>query len=96
MAAMLSWHKVGQKVTMKDSRTWNAIEGTTRGDEPQYGRIYSIDEVCCVRSETYFRFQEVRAVSLFDARSFVPVYPTIVEQLRDLKSPRPARVREEA
>ena len=96
MIEMVRWHKVGQKVTMKDGRTWNVIKGAARGDEPRYGAIYSIREVCLIRNALYFRFDETAPVSLFDAASFVPVYPIAIEQLRILRTPLPERVREDA
>ena len=87
MGTMLTWHKVDQKVTMNSPRVWNPVKGAARGDEPEYGRVYSIASVCCIHNVIYFQLKEVRPVSLFDAASFVPVYPTIVDQLRKLEVP---------
>ena len=96
MTTKLNWHKVGQKVTMNSSRAWNVLKGAARGDEPEYGSVYSINDICCVRGKIYFTLQEVRNVSLFDAASFSPVYPTIVDQLRYIDAPAPEQVRREA
>lgn len=91
---MVSWHKTGQAVTPIGGR-WRWVWWRPwHSSGPAMGTIVQIRHVHLDHDGIWFRI--VGWGGLFSARSFRPVYPTIIDQLRKLDTPSPEHVKEDA
>lgn len=98
---MISWHKVGQKIACI-AKLWKVARGEAF-PRPAFGEVVTIAEVGF--DDVYgvfFTLEEYNPAAQFLPQDFRPVYPTIIDQIRNLDAPVPSdeseleRVKEDA
>ncbi len=102
---MISWHKPGQKVVCIRESNLIFLDGYSdlHSAPPAVGEVYTIAEVVPLEIPSNglligFSLAERPDDEWFSATLFSPVYPQIIDQLRNLValSPESERVKEDA
>lgn len=92
MSTMLSWHRPGQKVALNHHSTGRWLTDKSElVSGPVHDRIYEITHVVLDDGFLFFGLVGFGEFEIFDARSFRPVYPEIVDQLRNMTVPTDTR-----